>query len=73
MKHHSPDHSVKVSIKLTEDDDGSPILQINLRFTWLQLVGLASKIKWASVAWHTQTKATNSVQTSDGLDKVPKL
>jgi len=61
---------VKVSITLVQDVDGLPILKLELKFSWVKLIGMASKIKWASVAWQVQPKG-KSDETGNELGQLP--
>lgn len=65
-----PSDPVKVSISLVQDVDGLPILKVELKFTWLKLVGMATKIKWASVAWQVQPKGKPD-ETGNELGHLP--
>lgn len=64
-----PSDPVKVNISLVQDVDGLPILKVSLKFTWLKLIGMATKIKWASVAW--QQPKGKSDDTGNELGHLP--
>lgn len=65
-----PSDPVKVSISLVQDVDGLPILKVELKFTWLKLIGMATKIKWAAVAWQNLPKG-KSDETGNELGNLP--
>lgn len=64
------DDPVKVSISLVQDVDGLPILKLELKFSWVKLIGMATKIKWASVAWQVQPKGKHETDDNE-LGRLP--
>lgn len=64
------DDPVKVSISLVQDVDGLPILKLELKFSWVKLIGMATKIKWASVAWQVHPKGKHESDQNE-LGRLP--